>query len=691
MRTALMNINRSFFYLPQLTVPLLLTSFLVFAEDEAITGNAGVDELMDTAPAIESIDSSTSGIESITEEMPSVAEEQIEELVDAETEASETIMEEISDSSFVEEIPTLTLLESEPNAASDSAVPKDMVLVLDNSGSMKKNDPQFLTNQAVTGFIEHLNESTRLAIVIFDQDVDLAVPFLEVNSGNRSELLASLDSIDYKGLFTDSPAAIERAIYELKSNGRQDAQKIIVFMTDGIVDTGKADVDLEKAKWLKQDLAADAAENEIKMFGVAFTEAADFQLIQSLAQQTQGEYYRALKAEDLDRVFEKIQAIINKPPEPEPVIEPIFEPAPVVEAEPTEIPEPVVVPPPAPVIIEVPVQVETEDEKFRSILTMAAIGVMSLALIAILFLLIRRSRSGTTDDQYVQEAFLNDVHGHTSQTSYKLGSQPTMLGRVDSKEKDNLNHIVIPQSTIGRRHAMIEYKDYGFWIMDQGSINGTYINDKVIEGETRLKHGDRIRLHKFEFEFSVPELEEDGMTQISNTVFAGGAAAIPESEDVTIARGISSTLAPEPATDEPDFDLDMTGDNPPAEMDVSDFGVASETGPQAVDEYMQPEDGNPSDMDFDITGVDEESQFDSEDATSINPNTYEKSTVKLDSPVSEDAEDNEDEDGASDETIILHDDFDDSSEDKDDDATIRRSSDDDERFKETDLYPTDDS
>lgn len=660
---------------------------MVLAEDEIGGGIEVLDDLSDPAAVTESVDTAVSEIESIVEELPAEAVEPIEALVGDIAELPQAEPEELSGAAVVDDAPTLTLLDNEPAADNESVVLKDMVLVLDNSGSMKKNDPQFLTNQAVTSFIEQLDESTRLSIIIFDQNVDLAVPFLEVNSANRGELLTSLDSINYKGLYTDSPAAIERAIYELKTNGRQDVQKIIVFMTDGIVDTGKAEVDLEKSKWLKQDLAADAADNEIKMFGIAFTEAADFQLIQSLAQQTDGEYYRALQAEDLDRVFEKIHSIINKPPEPEPVIVPVVEPDPVIEPVQEVITEPT--PPPAPVIIEVPVQVENEDEKFRSFLLMAAVAVMALALIAILFLLIRRNRNGSADEQYVQEAYLNDIHGHTSVKSYKLGAKATMLGRVDSKEKDNLNHIVIPQSTIGRRHAMIEYKDYGFWIMDQGSINGTYVNDKAIEGETRLKHGDRVRLHKFEFEFSVPELEEDGMTQISNTVFAGGAAVIADdSEDVTVARGAPSVPEPSPEPETvlpaPDFDLDMTGDSPSVDIDASDFHHASETGPQAVDEYEQAN----KDMDFDITGLNDDEDFDSEDETSINPNTYEKSTVKLDSSPLEDV--NDDDVDEPDETIMLHEDFDDTSEVEDDDATIRRSSDD-ERFKETDLYPTDDS
>ena len=151
-------------------------------------------------------------------------------------------------------------------------------------------------------------------------------------------------------------------------------------MTDGIVDTGVPEKDLEKSKWLREDLAPDAADNEIKIFGIAFTEQADFQLIQSIAQKTDGEYYRALNVKDLHGVFERINEIINKPPEPEPVPEPVVAPPPVVE-----VPVPVVAPPPAaPVIIEVPAQGMGQEERIRSIIMISAAIILTITLLAIL-------------------------------------------------------------------------------------------------------------------------------------------------------------------------------------------------------------------------------------------------------------------------------------------------------------------
>ena len=469
------------------------------------------------------------------------AAEQLDSAVDSASDFMESeAMDSMSDDS---QSPALADLISTSNPY---ALPKDVVMVLDNSGSMKKNDPEFLATKAVSEFISGLDEQTRIAIVIFDQSVSLAVALTDLNFESRDKVLTSLEKVNYKGLYTDTPAAIERAIYELKNNGRVEAQKSIVFMTDGIVDTGNPEVDLEKSKWLKEDLAADAADESIKVFGIAFTEAADFQLIQSIAQKTDGEYYRALQAADLQTVFQQVNTIINSPPEPEPVEE-VYE-----ESAPVQVEAPVVQ---QPVIIEVPAQAPaamSKEERLRSTIMVVAAAILLITLLAILYLLLKRSKeSAIAAQEVVSDAFINDPQNITGITQYKLGTKPTMFGRVAGKDADHLNYIVIPESTIGRRHALIEYKDYGYWISDQGSINGTFINDMMISSEVCLKHGDRVRLHKYEFEFSMPEMDDAGMTVVSNTQFAGAPTSIDAPADV--ASAVTDAAAMEGM--DPEFDI----------------------------------------------------------------------------------------------------------------------------------------
>ncbi|NOG61713.1 MAG: VWA domain-containing protein [Proteobacteria bacterium] len=600
-----------------LKISLILLFSAVNAEPDAIDVTVDSElHTIDTAmPEIE--DSSLLKEEelegAVLSEIESESIEAIEELLPEATD----IIDDVIENDVLDEDPLEAELQVEEITIGELS--KDVVLVLDNSGSMKKNDPNFLVNKAVKEFISQQDENTRVGVVIFDQAVRLPVPLTVSSLANRELLLNSIENINYKGLFTDSPAGIERAIYELKNNGRDDAEKSIIFMTDGIVDTGAPEKDIEKSKWLREDLAPDAADNNIKIFGIAFTEEADFQLIQSISQKTDGEYYRALTVNDLQNVFEQINKIINTPPEPEP------EPEPEIVQTSVEVPAPVIEQaPPAPVIIEVPVQSMGEEERIRSMIMIAAAIVLTLTLLGILILLLRRNRDlKAGEDAVAQEAYINDLQGKTDKQTHKLGTKPTMFGRVAGKDTDHLDYIVVNESTIGRRHALIEFKDYSYWIVDQGSINGTFVNGQPVSTEVRLKHGDRIRLHKCDFEFIMPEMEDSGMTVISNTVFAAQPAAIDDSEEATEIRdsdGVSMGKS------DADMDFDITGAASAGELsdlyepDPDDEDTIIRDLPEAEKETLEPEftlDEDDVDSEDETIMLDDDSDSDIDDDATL--------------------------------------------------------------------------
>ncbi|MGD9224621.1 MAG: hypothetical protein PVH22_15310, partial [Desulfobacteraceae bacterium] len=44
----------------------------------------------------------------------------------------------------------------------------DLVFVIDNSGSMKKNDPKFMTPQLVSTFVRQLPQNSQVGMLLFD-------------------------------------------------------------------------------------------------------------------------------------------------------------------------------------------------------------------------------------------------------------------------------------------------------------------------------------------------------------------------------------------------------------------------------------------------------------------------------------------------------------------------------------------
>ena len=440
------------------------------------------------------------------------------ELVDnLSTEDKTTSLSE--DQVLAEELDTEVQLNSDDGAS----LPIDIMLVLDNSGSMKKNDPNFLVTEAIKEFISQKNENTRVGIIIFDGKAQLKISLTVASFANREAILNSIKGINYTGQYTDFPAAIERAIYELKDNGREHALKSIIFMTDGIVDTGNVNRDLEKSKWMREDLAADAADNKIKIFGIAFTEAADFQLIQSISQQTEGEYFRALVAEDLQNVFQQINEVINKAPESSVIseIEKITIAGTLVNNTESGDAASKLLDGDEQSIENIRPRIEAVEQAldnlddpipFPSILIVAIVSLILLVLAFLSLILKRKGLSRVSRDEFFQEAYINDLQGKTDKQAHMLDERPKMIGRVAGKDIEHMDYIVVNESTISRRHALIEYKDYSFWIIDQGSSNGTFVNNERINNEFRLKHGDKIRLHNCEFEFNVPEMDESDET-----------------------------------------------------------------------------------------------------------------------------------------------------------------------------------
>ncbi len=389
------------------------------------------------------------------------------------------------------------------NSARQVAAPLDIVLVLDNSGSMEKNDPQFLTRNIVMNFLQQLTNRARLAAIIFDKDARVAVPLTKIGTSEaKNVFMEALKEVDYKGRFTDSPAAIEKALYELKTNGRKNANKLIIFLTDGIVDTGDKDKDLEKLKWLKEDLALESKNLGVRIFGVAFTEDADFLLIQSLAVQTKGEYFKALKAENIQMVFDSINKIIHKRPDKQ---------VPIQKQQLTEKPKQKPTQPPR---LKEPTPTSSN---FLNQPVPLLLGVITLLALFLLFLSFRKKTSTPVQNRQEKEdeshrgveqiptAYLIDQHNIISNEPITLRNRLTRIGRGSG------NDIHIPEDTVSTEHAVVEFDSGSFFLEDLQSSNGTLLEGARIESHRkyRLKHGAKITIDAFDFILSIPELESD--------------------------------------------------------------------------------------------------------------------------------------------------------------------------------------
>lgn len=388
-------------------------------------------------------------------------------------------------------------------AATPAMAARDVMLVLDNSGSMRRNDPQRLAPPAVTEFIEGQSADTRVGVVVFDTDARLVLPLTAAESARGSAAEQTIrQSFVYNGRLTRTAQAVERALYELRSEGRRGASRAIVLMTDGLVDTGDAQKNAEMVRWLREDLAAQAKADGVRIFGIAFTEQADYELLQSLASTTGAEYFRVLNPAGIGKALERIESVLAT------------EPARSVAA------APVPVAPPAPAVETAPATAEERpaapvpQKEGTANWIVWALTLAGLLMLAIGWLLWQRQRKPEGDG--LPEIHVRRDPGpvgvlYDSLERHELGGRPVVIGRASGNDPERY-YIVVPEKTVGRWHATIERRGQTFWLRDEGSVNGTYLNGERVIGERPLKHRDSLRVHNHQFEFEIPELADADRT-----------------------------------------------------------------------------------------------------------------------------------------------------------------------------------
>jgi two-component system cell cycle response regulator len=78
---------------------------------------------------------------------------------------------------------------------------------------------------------------------------------------------------------------------------------------------------------------------------------------------------------------------------------------------------------------------------------------------------------------------------------FVLDTSPIRIGRGAE------NHIVLEGDSVSRRHAHFEQRSGVWWCVDDGSTNGSYVNDDQILREAELGNGDRIKIGPTIFKF----------------------------------------------------------------------------------------------------------------------------------------------------------------------------------------------
>lgn len=189
----------------------------------------------------------------------------------------------------------LLLLAPRPEASSQ-AVPKDVILVLDRSGSME-GEKFSQAQEALRYVLLNLNEEDRFNIITFSTGIDTYARKMKPADEAR-EALPWIDRLSARGN-TD----INRALLEAVSLAESDRPTFLIFLTDGLPTEG-----VIESERILENFRREAPENlRLFAFGVGYD--VDTFLLDSLAQENHGTSGYVLPEERLD---EKISAFYEK-------------------------------------------------------------------------------------------------------------------------------------------------------------------------------------------------------------------------------------------------------------------------------------------------------------------------------------------------------------------------------------------
>lgn len=83
----------------------------------------------------------------------------------------------------------------------------------------------------------------------------------------------------------------------------------------------------------------------------------------------------------------------------------------------------------------------------------------------------------------------------------QLGGRYLIDGDVATAGRHPRCDIFLDDITVSRHHARFTREGGQFWLSDENSLNGTYVNGTLTDGKVALRRGDEVQIGKFRMVF----------------------------------------------------------------------------------------------------------------------------------------------------------------------------------------------
>ena len=182
----------------------------------------------------------------------------------------------------------------------------DVRLLIDISGSMKKNDPNNLRIPALQLVTNLLPKGSEAGVWAFGRYVNMMVPLSKVDQNWQIKATSSANKINSRGLYTNIGDVLNKASYGWSKIDSSENRSIIL-LTDGMVDISKdPKVNAKERSRILNDILPKLKSSKVAIHTIALSQNADHELLKQLSTQTDGWYQAVNDADELQKVFLKI-------------------------------------------------------------------------------------------------------------------------------------------------------------------------------------------------------------------------------------------------------------------------------------------------------------------------------------------------------------------------------------------------
>ncbi|MCU7837574.1 MAG: VWA domain-containing protein [gamma proteobacterium symbiont of Taylorina sp.] len=182
----------------------------------------------------------------------------------------------------------------------------DIRVLIDVSGSMKKNDPKNLRLPALRLLVGLLPPDSTASAWNFGTNAKLLVPLGSTDEKWKETAHQASKKIHSKDLFTNIGKALDAAIadWDEQTPDSKTGQRSIILLTDGMVDISKNDKKNNKERnRILTELLPKIEKTGAQIHTIALSKNADHDFLKQLSTKTDGGYEQTDNAEQLERIF----------------------------------------------------------------------------------------------------------------------------------------------------------------------------------------------------------------------------------------------------------------------------------------------------------------------------------------------------------------------------------------------------